>query len=128
MIPKPFDPMTLASNIRAHIRPPDAQLDKLRTGFLNRLLGDVCELDALRDALSQGVDRASKLATIKMISHRLAGAGGIFGFSEISEAAAALEDLIITSRPGNHQAVGDALDRPIAHGRAEVQSATGAPT
>jgi two-component system OmpR family response regulator len=130
VIPKPFDPMTLASNIRAHIRPPAVQLDKLRAGFLNRLLGDVCELDALRDAMSQGFDRASKLATIQMLSHRLAGAGGIFGFSEISEAAAALEDLIITeqSRPDNNQAVGDALDRLIAHGRAEVRSAARAPT
>jgi len=130
VIPKPFDPMTLASNIRTHIRPLAVQLDTLRAGFLNRLMGDVSELDALRDAMSQSVDRAGKLATIQMISHRLAGAGGIFGFVEISEAAAALEDLIITeqSRPGNNQAVGDALDRLIAHGRAEVQSAAGAPT
>jgi CheY-like chemotaxis protein len=129
VIPKPFDPMTLASNIRAQIQPPSVQLDKLHAGFLNRLLGDVCELDALRDAMRQGVDRASKLATIQMISHRLAGAGGIFGFPEISEAAAALEDLIITeqSSSGDNQAVDDALNRLIAHGRAEVRSAAGAP-
>src|SRR6202051_391713 len=92
VIPKPFDPMTLAASVRSYVQPAQDPLDDLRAGFLLRVKKDVAALSQDRIALKDGSRLPGTLDRIKRIAHGLSGAGGIYGFAEISDAAAALED------------------------------------
>jgi CheY-like chemotaxis protein/HPt (histidine-containing phosphotransfer) domain-containing protein len=94
VIPKPFDPMTLAASLRTYIEPPDVRFGAMRHKFLQRVDGDLLALSGHWSALENGADAPSSLAGIRSIAHGLAGAGGIFGFDEISDAAAALEEAV----------------------------------
>ena len=115
VIPKPFDPMTLAASVRAHIAPPDvgARLGVMRKEFLQRVDGDLVALAGHRSALDAGTSVPMALAGIRSIAHGLAGAGGIFGFDEISDSAAALEEAVILEgdESSNVLEIGSALDR-----------------
>jgi CheY-like chemotaxis protein/HPt (histidine-containing phosphotransfer) domain-containing protein len=112
VIPKPFDPMTLAAAVRQYIQPAAHPLDTLRAGFLLRVKKDVGTLKTLRSAFRSGIDVAKTLAAIRQVAHGLAGAGGIYGFIEISDAGAALEDAAINEQetPGLGAVIADALD------------------
>jgi CheY-like chemotaxis protein len=111
VIPKPFDPMTLAALVRSHLPEADA-MEPLRASFLERVGRDIIALSRLRAAFDRRVDMASTLAGIKHIAHGLAGSGGIFGFSEISNASAALEEAAIAELkcPGSGDAITSAYD------------------
>ena len=115
VIAKPFDPMTLGASVRSYVRSVDP-LEDLRAGFLLRVKKDAATLAMLRTALREGTDVAATLAAIKQVAHGLAGAGGIFGFAEISDAAAALEDEVITemAAPGLGESLDHALDQLIS--------------
>ena len=95
VIPKPFDPITLAAAVRCYVQPVRRPLDDLRIGFLQRVKRDAAALSKDRLVLRDGSRLPSTLNPIKHIAHGLAGAGGIYGFSQLSEAAAALEDAVI---------------------------------
>jgi two-component system OmpR family response regulator len=116
VIPKPFDPMTLAASVRAHIEPPISRLDAMREAFLQRVDDDLVALCGHWSALEDRADISSSLAGIRSIAHKLAGAGGIFGFDEISEAAATLEEAVIHGFDGSGTVseIGSALDRVLA--------------
>ena len=116
VIPKPFDPMTLVASLRTHIEPPAARLGAMRREFLRRVDGDLIALAGYWSALEDGTAVRSSLAGIRRIAHGLAGAGGIFGFDEISEAAAILEEVVILERDGSGtmSEIGFALDRVAA--------------
>jgi CheY-like chemotaxis protein len=92
VIPKPFDPMTLAASVRGYVQPAQDPLDDLRAGFLLRVKKDAAALSQDRMALKGGSRLPGTLDRIKRIAHGLSGAGGIYGFAELSDAAAALED------------------------------------
>jgi len=98
VIPKPFDPMTLAAAVRCYVEPVRSPLD-------DRLV--------LRD----GSRLPSTLDRIKRIAHGLAGAAGIYGFAQVSEAAAALEDAVIAelADSGSGDETDLALDGLIFH-------------
>jgi CheY-like chemotaxis protein len=114
VIPKPFDPMTLAASVRSYVQPADDPLDKLRSVFLERVKKDAATLAEHRSVLKDGTP--ATLAGIRGIAHGLAGAGGIYGFAEISDAAAALEDAIVVDLecPSSGGAIVSALDRLIS--------------
>jgi CheY-like chemotaxis protein/HPt (histidine-containing phosphotransfer) domain-containing protein len=95
VIPKPFDPMTLAASVRSYMQPVHDPMDDLRAGFLLRVKKDVAVLLQDRLVLGDGNRPPGTLDRIKRIAHGLSGAGGIYGFAEISDAAAALEDAAI---------------------------------
>jgi len=116
VIPKPFDPMALAASLRAHIAPPVSRLGAMRHEFLQRVDGDLIAMAAHWSTMEDGTDVSSSLAGIRNIAHKLAGAGGIFGFDEISEAAAALEEAVIHGCDGSGTVseIGSALDRVTA--------------
>jgi CheY-like chemotaxis protein len=95
VIPKPFDPMTLAASVRSYVQPAADPLDKLRSAFLQRAKKDAGTLVEHRSVLRDGTGTLATLAGIRGIAHGLAGTGGIYGFADISDAAAALEDAII---------------------------------
>lgn len=116
VIPKPFDPMALAASLRAHIAPPPTRLGVMRREFLQRVDGDLIAMTEHWSAMEDGTDVSSSLAGIKSIAHKLAGAGGIFGFDEIGEAAAALEEAAMQGCDGTGTVseIGSALDRLAA--------------
>jgi CheY-like chemotaxis protein/HPt (histidine-containing phosphotransfer) domain-containing protein len=116
VIPKPFDPMTLAASVRSYVQPAHDPLDDLRAGFLLRVKRDAAALAEQRLVLKHGSRPPDVLDRIKSIAHGLSGAGGIYGFAEISDAAAALEDAVIAelAGPGDGEAAGLALDGLIA--------------
>jgi two-component system OmpR family response regulator len=95
VIPKPFDPMTLAASVRSYVQPAHDPMDDLRAGFLVRVKKDAAALSRDRLVLRDGDRLPGTLDRIKRIAHGLSGAGGIYGFAEISDAAAALEDAAI---------------------------------
>jgi two-component system OmpR family response regulator len=93
VIAKPFDPMTLATSVRVFVqRPARDPLEELRGAFLLRVERDATLLDQDRLALRQGSRAAATLDRVKRTAHSLAGAGGIYGFAELSHAAAEVED------------------------------------
>jgi CheY-like chemotaxis protein len=98
VLPKPFDPMTLAASVRSYVPPPEDALVKLRNVFLKRIEDDGSILDGFLSAFKDGTASHGSPATldgIRRIAHGLAGTGGIYGFSEISKVAGALEDEVI---------------------------------
>jgi CheY-like chemotaxis protein len=92
VIPKPFNPMTLAASVHSYVQLPADPFDELRGAFLQRVKRDATVLASLRLALQENNDTPATLSGIKHIAHSLAGAGGIFGFAEISDAAAKLQE------------------------------------
>ncbi|MEI9925041.1 MAG: response regulator [Bradyrhizobium sp.] len=115
VIQKPFDPMTLAASVRAYTE-PDRRLGAMRDRFLLRVDSDLVALAGHWSALEDGADRPLLLAKIRSIAHGLAGAGGIFGFNEISDAAANLEETIILEGDDSVavKEMGSALERLLA--------------
>jgi CheY-like chemotaxis protein/HPt (histidine-containing phosphotransfer) domain-containing protein len=95
VIAKPFDPMTLAASVRSYVQPLRDSLDHLRKQFLERIKNDGAALSQDRNALKGGPRRRDTLDRIQRVAHSLSGAGGIYGFAELSDAAAALEDAVM---------------------------------
>ena len=109
VIPKPFDPMTLAASVRGYVKPPPIDLSPLVAGFHERALRDAVDLKALRLTLTtDGAD--PKLDDIRVVAHGLAGAASVFGFPIVSKWAASL--LEITEAALEHQT-----------GRSEIETA-----
>jgi HPt (histidine-containing phosphotransfer) domain-containing protein len=119
VIPKPFDPMTLAASVRSYVRPAHDPMADLRAQFLQRVRKDVVSLSEERLLLRDGGRPPGTLDRIKHIAHGLAGAGGIYGFAEISDAAAVLEDAVIAelADPGSGQGTDLALEGLIFHSK-----------
>jgi CheY-like chemotaxis protein len=100
VIAKPFDPMTLAALVRCHIRPAEATLASSRGAFLLRVQRNADTLFRCWSALAEDRMLPSTLVEIRDVAHGLAGAGGIFGFPRISEAAADLEEAALAELDG----------------------------
>jgi CheY-like chemotaxis protein len=118
VVAKPFDPMTLAASVRSYVQPAADPLVELRASFLQRVRRDIAVLSVDRAALHEGVALPHTLDRIRQIAHSLAGAGGIYGFSELSDAAAALEDAADAEIAGGEsgRTLSAALDVLIANG------------
>lgn len=100
VIAKPFDPMALAASVRSYVRPAPNPMDDLRAGFLVRIGRDAASLSEAQRALRAGQRESGTLDRIKQIAHSLAGAGGIYGFADLSDSAALLEDAVIAELDG----------------------------
>jgi len=111
VIPKPFDPMTLAASVRSYVQPERDPMDDLRAGFLQRVEKDTAVLSQDRLSLRDGNRLPGTLDRIKRMAHALSGAGGIYGFAEVSDAAAALEDAAIAEMAGTGS--GDETDHTL---------------
>jgi CheY-like chemotaxis protein len=115
VIGKPFDPLKLGDEIlglwkgsnaargtsamseeSAHV---EAEVTSLANGFLVRTKDDIHRLRKLLDRAGNG-DRMV-LKESERIAHSIHGAGAIFGFPNVSEAAGAIERLVgeITAAP-----------------------------
>ena len=100
VIPKPFDPMTLAASVRAHISGA-ARIDTMREEFLQRFENDLVKLSKHWRQAQTSAPARRTLTAMKSLAHSLAGAGGLFGFGAISEAATRLEDAMIAKQNGS---------------------------
>jgi CheY-like chemotaxis protein len=116
VIPKPFDPMMLAASLRAHVETTETRLYAMQQQFRRRVDDDLVALARHWSALENGTADLSSLAMIRSIAHGLAGSGGIFGFDELSDAAATLEEAVIleSGGSGTMSEIGAALDRVVA--------------
>jgi two-component system OmpR family response regulator len=112
VIPKPFDPMSLAASVRSYVQSALDPMEDLRARFLQRVKKDVAALSQHRLVLKDGNRPTDVLDRIKHIAHGLSGAGGIYGFAAISDAAADLEDAVIAelTDPGPSEETDVALD------------------
>jgi CheY-like chemotaxis protein len=88
VIAKPFDPITLAAEVRRFVA-VEWVLSPARDHFFRRLKADARALSACRLHLTQRRPEPT-LTRISEIAHSLAGAGGIYGFAGITCASAAL--------------------------------------
>lgn len=111
VIPKPFDPMTLAASLRVYAEPVQDPLAHLRSEFLTRINRDATALSEGRIMLEKGHRTADTLERIRLIAHALSGASGIYGFADLSDDAAHLEDAVVAELSG--QGVCDVTDRAL---------------
>ena len=95
VIGPPFDAPRLAECVRRHLL--TIRLNAAGYDFSQRLRRDATTLTALRRQLDVGAV-PNELQTFV---HKLAGAAGVFSYTAISEAAAALEHAIIEAREGD---------------------------
>ena len=104
VIPKPFDPMTLAGTVKQyfHTHVPDAA--QLRRRFIARAKGDSEKLAECRAEL--GIDPAGAFARIERIAHSLAEAGATHEFVAVGSAASALVRMVEDAEVG----IGSARD------------------
>ena len=134
VIPKPFDPMSLAAKMRGYVPAVDP-FEALRNSFLLRADQDRVELAKLRTMLATGPLAEPALTAMRFTAHRLAGAGGVFGYSELSEAASALEETILAENPAATpvdiaDAIGrliDAIERSCSESACRQRLASGSP-
>ena len=115
VIPKPFDPMTLAASVKFHMDPPRVRLDEMCQEFLERADREVAGIRRYWSAYADTIDKQASLNKIRTVAHGLAGAGGIFGFAKISEAAAELEMAVSYQRKGlwASEGIGSAIEQLI---------------
>jgi CheY-like chemotaxis protein len=111
VIAKPFDPMTLAAALRGYVQPLRDPLAHLRAEFLIRIKTDATALSEGRCVLEKGHRTPGTLERIRHIAHALSGASGIYGFAELGDDAARLEDAVVTELAG--EGVSDVTDRAL---------------
>ncbi len=100
VIAKPFDPMTLASSVKSHLHAPQDTFGAAHDMFLQRVSRDADALFECWSGLADKETLPSVLRRIRELAHGLAGAGGIFGFPQISDAASELENAAVNELDG----------------------------
>ncbi len=122
VISKPFDPMTLAFQVRSHLQA--VRMATLRDVFVRRARSDAAALSSFRTCPPKEADIAT-LGRIREIAHGLAGAAGLFGLDRIGKDAASLEDAAVAKLggTGSQKDVVHALDRLVA----SIETEWGAP-
>jgi len=93
VIPKPFDPMTLAASVRLYAGDAGGGFAARRASFLERARQHATELTWQQEALEEPAGAPAALDRIRYIAHAIAGAGGIFGLVAMSREASELESL-----------------------------------
>jgi CheY-like chemotaxis protein len=110
VIPKPFDPMTLAASVRTYAKGSQFNIAERRDSFLVRARNNAELLRRYRREMRVPVDAAGALGRIRVIAHSLAGAAGVFGLPQMSAAATAVEDVVIDRLDGRIVDVEVAID------------------
>jgi HPt (histidine-containing phosphotransfer) domain-containing protein len=87
------------------------RFQKLQQKFVERCKN---ELVVLTETASKTVLEPESLSLLARLAHSLAGAGGTFGFTEISKEASGLEDLLTSDSSKDEMQVRRALQALIA--------------
>lgn len=98
VIAKPFDPATLADQVRSHLQ--SIRLASAGYNFAERLRNDAAILATLRQSLQDHSDISLVSDSVQSCVHKLAGAAGVFDLQAVSKSASALEEAIIARRAG----------------------------
>jgi CheY-like chemotaxis protein len=93
VIPKPFDPMTLAASVRLYAGDIGGGLAARRASFLERARENARELARQQEALDDPASAPAALDRIRYIAHSIAGGGGVFGLAAMSREAWELESV-----------------------------------
>lgn len=99
VIAKPFDPTTLAGDVRGHLW--SAKMASVADGFRDRLRADAATVTRCRAALTNDAKSSTVLDELHSCAHKLAGAAGIFGAKRVSWAASVLEESVAERRAGS---------------------------
>src|SRR5258705_9071070 len=102
VIPKPFDPMTLAATISAAWEHRQAnpsigaheRLESLRARYAARVQEKIEQIEEIWRGLARGAWNDEAAQTLQRMLHNLVGSGATFGFPAISERARALDLLL----------------------------------
>jgi HPt (histidine-containing phosphotransfer) domain-containing protein len=73
----------------------EAEIARLAASFRERTAREAEALDGLADRLSTN-DASGARSEIRRAAHKIAGTAGMFGFRDLSDAAARLEDLALS--------------------------------
>ena len=116
LIPKPFDPMILPATVRAYIKSATGPQGAVQNILLRRINDVTATLAEHRTSLKNGTALPATLAGIRKTARGLAGASGIFGSPEISQAATALEEAVIFELRGlgTAEGISKALDHLLS--------------
>ena len=102
VIPKPFNPLTLADTIEAfwggraegRRKPSQDEFEELRQAYVDELPSRIGAMQAGAEVLaSRGWDRET-VESLYLETHRLAGSAGLYRMSQLSRTAAILEDIV----------------------------------
>jgi HPt (histidine-containing phosphotransfer) domain-containing protein len=77
----------------------EERLEELREKFRERAMVESSTIEGMAAEFRAGVAPSGLAAELRQIAHRLAGAGGTFGFAEISARATELEALLLDQSP-----------------------------
>lgn len=102
VIPKPFDPLTLADTLEAlwgrhaegRPKPFRNEFEELRRAYVGELPSRIGAMQAAAESIAaRGWDRETVESLYREI-HRLAGSSGLYRMSKLSRSAAILEDIV----------------------------------
>jgi CheY-like chemotaxis protein len=102
VIPKPFDPTTLAGTLESlwgrtgtePRKPGRIDFEELRRAYVGELPSRIGAMQAAADSIaSRGWDRETVEALYRE-THRLAGSSGLYRMSKLSRTAATLEEIV----------------------------------
>ncbi|MCF8475424.1 MAG: response regulator [Pseudolabrys sp.] len=113
VIPKPFDPMTLAGTVRSYLQPMPDGLEGPKRAFVVRALSDARTLADYRGNLKDEIEAYSE--KIEDVAHALVGAAGAHGFAAIGTVADVLLRTVEDVRTGTGDVtdIEDAIDRLV---------------
>ena len=102
VIPKPFDPRTLAPTLESlwgrHAEPPRksgrVDFEELRRAYVEELPGRIGAMQAAAEAIAtRGWDRDA-VESLYRETHRLAGSSGLYRMARLSRTASTLEEIV----------------------------------
>lgn len=100
-----------------------ARIEALRTRFMERCLADAETFSRLSAQLDSPEDSGEARIEARSRAHRLAGSGSVFGFEDLSEHAAELQQHLDTDCADREAAKG--IRALTDHIRTSIASATG---
>jgi HPt (histidine-containing phosphotransfer) domain-containing protein len=99
---------------RKEARAHDSELQTLRARYHAELPGKVGAVEEAAAALREGAP-ASELGALYLLTHRLRGSAAIYGFADVSNAAAGLEVFVAAAVEAAAPCSGPWLDELRAH-------------
>jgi two-component system OmpR family response regulator len=141
VIPKPFDPTTLAQRLesfwgrtaRKPLKSGRFDFEALRREYVGELPGRIAAMEAAAEAIATGGWDRETVEALYRETHRLTGSSGLYRMSQLSRTAATLEETVKvlltsptwppTSSPVELTALVKAVDR-TAHSEARLAPPT----
>lgn len=103
VIPKPFDPLTLADTLEAlwgrraegRRKPCRSEFEELRRAYVGELPSRIGAMQAAAEAIASHGWNRETVESLYHETHRLAGSSGLYRMSRLSRSAAILEEIVM---------------------------------